>query len=139
MLTKNQLFELEYNFSKYDTAYKIASTLKNWGFSVEEKHITDPPSTFLRNFIQIQKRHYKQLVQTWQLQTRYTPTNRAEIIFNPVSNPTIGKIYHLSWAYKGAKFRLRKIEFPYAYMDNPKHKRDTLLKVNLSDLRDIRN
>lgn len=138
MLTRNQLYQLEYNSHNYDTVQKIVSTLRSWWFLIEEKHITTSPSDFLKYFIKIQKQQHMNAIRSWEIQTRYTPTVNSSILFNNVSDPKPWKIYHIAWAYKGAKFRLRKIEFPYAYMDNPKHKRDELLKVKLSDLRERR-
>lgn len=59
--------------------------------------------------------------------------------FNVPDKPIIGKRYHISWAFKGAQFVLKKIEGEYAYLDNPRNKRTTLFKCKVSELRNLRS
>lgn len=53
----------------------------------------------------------------------------------------IGQKYHVSWAYRGARFKLMELDPDgiHAYLDNPKYKRKKWLKVKVDDLRDTRN
>lgn len=90
--------------------------------------------TFIDTFLRIQGRQYIQAVRDWEIKTNYTPTDIHGEFLIP-KNPMVWRTYHLSWAYRWARFKLRKIEPPYCYLDNPKYKRETLLKAKLSDLR----
>ncbi len=68
--------------------------------------------------------------------TELTPTD-VKGTFKPVKQPIIGMKYHISWAYSGAVFKLVSIEEAICYLDNPKYKRDKLLKCNVSELRHL--
>ncbi|MEM6737414.1 MAG: hypothetical protein AAF620_15240 [Bacteroidota bacterium] len=72
------------------------------------------------------------------IQSKFTPCDKAAQEFDKVRNPKMGEIYHVSWAFKGAKFKLKRIEGNLAYLDNPKYKRKELLKAKLEDLRALR-
>lgn len=58
--------------------------------------------------------------------------------FEPIVKPVIGTKCHVSYLHRGAQFVIRAIDNTYAYLDNPKHKRATLLKAKLTDLRKLR-
>lgn len=69
--------------------------------------------------------------------THLTPTD-VKGGFTTITNPVIGVKYHISWAFSGAVFVLRKVEGDICYLDNPKNKRGTLLTCKLSELRGLR-
>ena len=58
--------------------------------------------------------------------------------FTIITTPAIGVKYHISWAFSGAVFKLVKVEGDTCYLDNPKYKRETLLKCKVSELRGLR-
>lgn len=137
MLTKKQVWELEYNFKSYiKSKQRIISTLKSWWHNIVD--YTEENEVFLDKFIKKQKKEYFLAVKSWEKQTRYTPTEKASIEFTQPTELKLNKIYHISWAYRAAKFRLKSFDNEYAYLDNPKHKRPELLKISISDLRECR-
>lgn len=71
--------------------------------------------------------------------TKFTPTD-IDGTFESVTDPKIGKTYHLSWAFKASVFRLVSVDKDgiYGEVDNPKYKRRSPLKIKLSDLRKTR-
>ena len=78
--------------------------------------------------------------QKGEVDSKWTPVEKARMPFRKVNEYVIGKTYHLSWAYKAAKFKLIKVlDDTYGLVDNPKYKRkDGPLKIKLEDLRHIR-
>jgi hypothetical protein len=66
-----------------------------------------------------------------------TPTD-VKGTFEKVDKPVIGQRYHISWAFSGAIFVLKKIEGDLCYLDNPKYKRDKLLTCKVEQLRKSR-
>jgi hypothetical protein len=71
-------------------------------------------------------------------ENNYTPSNQIQYKYNTVQSPTVGMYYHLSWAYKGARFCLTKIiDDTYGEVYTGKTKNKTL-KIKLSDLRELR-
>lgn len=71
--------------------------------------------------------------------TKFTATD-IDGTFEAVTDAKVGTLYHLSWAFKAAVFRLVSIEEDgiYGQVDNPKYKRTSPLKIKLSDLRKTR-
>ncbi len=98
---------------------------------------------FLEEFVPSEeKRLRKQYFidcQTGKRNTNITPTD-VDGSFGKVEIPHIGVKYHISWAFKGACFVLKRLDDDgiHGYVDNPKHKREKLLKIKLSDLRKLR-
>lgn len=74
---------------------------------------------------------------TGEIMSEFTPTD-VKGNFDVVTEPIIGNKYHISWAYSGARFKLIRIENEYCFLDNPRYKRDTLLKCKISELRALR-
>lgn len=73
------------------------------------------------------------------IDNQFIPTDRKKVAFAPVIDPLIGMKYHLSWAYSGAVFVLKRIDADgTCYLDNPRHKRKELLRAKVSDLRHLR-
>ena len=99
-----------------------------------EKYI---PSEVKRHKVEYFNKSQKGLINI-----KYTPTDVANKKFNTpfseINRSHIGGKYHLSWAFKAAVFVLKRIEGEYGWVDNPKHKREQLLKIKLSDLRKLR-
>lgn len=75
--------------------------------------------------------------QTGKRKTHLTPTD-VKGDFIKIKKPVIGVKYHISWAFSGAVFKLVKAEGDTCYLDNPKYKRETLLKCKVSELRGLR-
>jgi hypothetical protein len=72
------------------------------------------------------------------MSNNYVITDKDEIGFAPVKDPQLNFYYHLSWAYKGSKFCLTKInEDGTGEVWTGKTKNKTI-KIKLSDLRHIR-
>lgn len=72
--------------------------------------------------------------QTGKRKTHLTPTD-VKGTFEKLETPICGKRYHISWAFSGAVFVLKKIEGDICYLDNPKRKRKQLLTCKVSELR----
>lgn len=66
------------------------------------------------------------------------PIDKTPQSFDVVQVPDIGKKYHLSWAYRGAKFKLVEIlnEKQCKVHTGQSNK---ILTVNIADLRHLRN
>ena len=94
--------------------------------------------TFLPNERKRIDKEIFQKMQSGELQGKFTPTDKATDAFDMVDHPEINKKYHVSWGFKGAVFVLKKIDGIYGYVDNPKHKRKNLLRIQLCDLRELR-
>jgi hypothetical protein len=70
--------------------------------------------------------------------SNYIPTYKDEIGFEPVKNPELNFYYHLSWAYKGAKFCLTKINDDGTGEVYTGKTNNKTIKIKLADLRHIR-
>lgn len=138
-LTQNQINQLTYGKKhwslKKDHLIKLA---KNFGIQITsdeelqyliEQHCPNEEARIKRKFFSDSQ---KGIINTY-----LTPTD-VDGNFPPIINPVIGHRYHLSWAFKGAVFVLKRIEGEFGYVDNPKHKRKELLKCNLKDLRCVK-
>lgn len=142
-LTKNQISAVR----------RAACGKKHW--SEKKKHIIGVVKSFYKDlneenlqwFIEefvpseekrIQKEYF-QKSQTGEINSAYTPTKFDET-FQKVETPVIGMKYHLAWAFKAAVFRLVKLDGDgiHCYVDNPKYRREELLKTKISDLRKLR-
>lgn len=75
--------------------------------------------------------------QSGKIKTHLTPTD-IKGDFYKITRPVIGIKYHISWAFSGAVFVLKKIEDGICYLDNPIYKRKELLKCKVEDLRGLR-
>lgn len=137
-LTQNQIYRLtegkKHWSEKKDFLIKLA---KNFGISITSDEE-------LRYLIEIhcpteEKRIRKQFFidsQTGKRLNNLTPTD-VKGYFTKISHPVIEVKYHISWAFSGAVFVLKKIEGTKCYLDNPKHKRKTLLVCDISELRGL--
>lgn len=132
MLTKKQELCL---CRKFKTPHSLLEVLKTFGISTSIEDIEKVwTKQYVENLKKQSRREWFRKTQTWEIINRYTPIYIDDTFITPV-NPVIGRSYHLSWAFKWARFILKKIEGETVYLDNPKHKRDTLLKAKKSDLR----
>lgn len=138
-LTQKQIFALT-DGKKHWTEKKkhISQLAKSFGIflsSDEDMHYL--MEVHCQNEEKRIKRQYMEDSKTGKRLTVYTPTD-VKGGFNAVKCPIIGKRYHLSWAYSGSLFVLKKIDGEKCYMDNPKYPRQQLLECNLVDLRETR-
>jgi hypothetical protein len=70
--------------------------------------------------------------------SNYTRTDKDEMEFTKVTEPQLNFYYHLTWAYKGAKFCLTKINTDGTGEVWTGKTKDKTLKIKLADLRHIR-
>jgi hypothetical protein len=138
-LTQNQIFVLTDGKKHWsEKKQHLIKLAKNFGITIT----TDDELKYL---IEVhcsneEKRIKKQFFidsQTGKLKTHLTPTD-VKGDFTKITNPVIGVKYHISWAFSGAVFKLVKVEGDTCYLDNPKYKRETLLKCKVSELRGLR-
>lgn len=116
----------------------ILSLFKSWfGFPLDPEKL----EWFMEELVPAAKkrlqREYFDKSQKGIIKTKFTPTD-VNGGFSVITRPVIGCKYHISWAFKGAVFKLVKIDGDVAYLDNPKHKRKELLKCKVSELRALR-
>lgn len=138
-LTQKKIFALTDGKKHWsDKKQHLIKLAKNFGITIT----TDDELKYL---IEVhcpneEKRIKKQFFidsQTGKRKTHLTPTD-VKGGFTIITNPVIGVKYHISWAFSGAVFKLVKVEGDTCYLDNPKHKRETLLKCKVSELRGLR-
>lgn len=139
-LTTNQIFILTNGRKKHWSEKKdyLIGKAKNFGIKISSDEE-------LKYLIEIHcpnedKRIKKQFFidsQTGKRKTYLTPTD-VKGDFEKVTSAVVGEKYHISWAFSGAVFVLKKIEKDICYLDNPKYKRDRLLTCKLSELRQLR-
>jgi hypothetical protein len=145
-ITRKQLESVELQlwgktkwYDKKPHLIKMFNRWKNLDLTITEDNLEE----FLNSCKQETKRreieHFCKS-QRGEVQSKYTPADKSTIPFSTVDNPVIGSKYHLSWAFKGAVFRLIKLDQDsiHCYLDNPKYKRKDLLKAKISDLRALR-
>lgn len=137
---------------KQKQIYQLTEGKKHW--SEKKQHLIKVAKNFgitistdeeLKYLIEIhcpneERRIKKQFFidsQTGKRKTHLTPTD-VKGDFTKITRPVIGVKYHISWAFSGAVFKLVKVEGDTCYLDNPKYKRDTLLKCKVSELRGLR-
>ena len=83
-----------------------------------------------RDKLELYKREFKEKYPT-------TNPNTSVALGKLVDDPVIGNLYHLSWAYSGARFRLVRIEGQEVWLDNPRNKRKKLIRTTKNKLRRI--
>jgi len=138
-LTRNQIRSLT-DGSKHWTEKKehLIKTAKSYGLYIlsdedlqilMEEHIPSEEVRLLGEFMDKSK--------SGALRNSFTPTD-VKGDFKEVTEPIIGRKYHVSWAYSGAVFVLVKMEGSICYLDNPRHKRKQYLKCKISELRHLR-
>lgn len=137
-LTQNQIYILTTGKKHWSKKVKfLMERIISFGNKISE----DELQYFMEEYIPSEekriKREYFYKSQTGEKNTKFTPTD-VDGTFNKPDKPIIGKRYHISWAFKGAIFVLKKVEGEIAYLDNPKNKRETLLKCKVSELRCVR-
>ena len=145
-ITRKQLQSVELQlwgktkwYDKKPHLIKMFNGWKNLGFTITEDNLEE----FLDSCKQETKRreieHFHKS-QTGEVQSKYTPADKSDVPFGAVDSPVIGSKYHLSWAFKGAVFRLKKLDEDniHCYLDNPKYKRKDLHKAKIGDLRALR-
>ena len=70
--------------------------------------------------------------------SQYIPSKDIEEPYEEVKEPRIGKSYHLIWAYRGARFILKRIiDSTYCEVYTGKTNKK-LIKAKISDLRHCR-
>jgi len=75
--------------------------------------------------------------QSGELDIAHTPLHLSKTKFDEVLIPEIGNWYHLTWAFKGAKFQLKSIEKDKGVVWTGKTK-NKLMQINLKDLRHLK-
>jgi len=137
-LTQNQILVLTSGKKHWSKKIPfLMSRIISFGNKITEEDLPYFMDVYIASEDKRIRREYFNKSQTGEIKTKFTPTD-IDGRFIPVDKPEIGKKYHISWAFKGAVFVLKKIEGDVAYLDNPKHKRSELLKCNLSELRHTR-
>jgi hypothetical protein len=137
-LTKKQVFTVQTQLLSGKPWRKKVKTciglIKGFYRDINEENL----EWFLEVYIpsEIQK-YRKEEIDKWKNDTP-DKANKNGIKFAVVENPTIEQKYHVSWANKGSVFVLKSIYGEYGYLDNPKHHRKVLLKVKLSELRELK-
>ena len=145
-LTRKQLalIQTELIYSKRNWRDKIPHALKilrNFYRDIDISNIEWYLEVYVPSEDKRIKKEFMQKSSIGELHNKYTPTDVSNTLgrnFTPVISPIVGEKYHVSWAFKGAVFTLKRIEGEYAYLDNPKHKRKVLLKVLIQDLRNLK-
>lgn len=137
-LSQKQIYALTEGKKHWSTKEQyLIKLIKNFGYTVTPEEL----GYFIEVVVpQEQARIKKQFFidsQTGKRKTHLTPTD-IKGDFTKITNPVIGVKYHISWAFSGAVFKLVKVEGDTCYLDNPKYKRETLLKCNVSELRGLR-
>lgn len=137
-LTQNQIYVLTSGKKHWSKKIPfIMSRIISFGNKITENDLPYFMDVYIPSEEKRIKRDFFNKSQTGEIKSKFTPTD-IDGKFIPVDKPIIGKRYHISWAFKGAVFVLKKIEGDIAYLDNPKNRRTTLLKCNLNELRHIR-
>jgi len=135
MITNNQEKAL---MRKFRTPESLLWVLKSFWIQASLEDIINVwTKQYIDNLIKDKRREWFRKTQTWEIKNKYTPVQLDDYFVTPI-NPVIGRCYHLSWSFRWAKFVLKKIDWDTVYLDNPKNKRDTLLKAKKSDLRLMR-
>jgi len=141
-LTKKQvtrLLELT-NSSKHWSEKKkhCLGAIRSFYQDITEDQLEDYLEYFLPAEVARQKREFYHKSLTGEIISEYTPT-RLTTGHQLVQDFIIGHKYHVSWMYVGAVFVLKALDRDgeHCFLDNPKHKRDSLLHVKLSDLRTL--
>ncbi len=135
MLTNNQEVAL---MRKFKSPEQLLWVLKSFWIQASLDDIINVwTKQYIDNLIKDKRREWFRKTQTWEIKNRYTPVQLDDYFVTPI-NPVIGRRYHLSWSFRWARFVLKKIDWDIVYLDNPKNKRDTLLKAKKSDLRLMR-
>lgn len=139
-LTKHQIFRLTDGKKHWsERKQHLIKLAKNFGIIInndeELKHLIEVHCV---NELRRLNNEFMRKSKEGILVNNYTLTD-VKNNFLPVTEPIIGKKYHISWAYSGAVFVLKNIKNDICYLDNPKHKRKTLLTCKLSELRELRN
>lgn len=139
-LTRNQIYALTLGKRHWsDKKPFLIKTAKSFGIHIQSDEE-------LRYLIEVhcpneEKRIRKQFFidsQTGKRKTHLTPTDvKGDFIL--VGKPIVGKRYHISWAFSGAVFVLKRIEGDICYLDNPRNKRTNLLTCKTSELRGLRS
>jgi Asp-tRNA(Asn)/Glu-tRNA(Gln) amidotransferase C subunit len=137
-LTRHQIFVLTSGKKHWSKKKKfLLERILSFGNKITE----DDLQYFMEDYIPSEEKRirvdYFRKSQTGEKITKFTPTD-VDGSFSVPDKPIIGKRYHISWAFKGAQFILKKVEGDYAYLDNPRNKRATLLKCKVSELRNLR-
>lgn len=114
-ITKKQLdrIMLDVILSKKDWRLKIPhilSMVSNWKNldKIDESNLEDFIISCEKEHKQRQIDYFKKC-QTGEIQSAFTPTDKSKNQFKTITKPVIGGKYHLSWAFKGALFKLVKI------------------------------
>jgi hypothetical protein len=137
-LTQKQIWQLTEGKKHWSAKEQyLIKLIKNFGYNVMPEEL----GYFIEVVVpQEQARIKKQFFidsQTGKRKTHLTPTD-VKGDFTKITNPVVGVKYHISWAFSGAVFKLVKLEGDTCYLDNPKYKRETLLKCKVSELRGLR-
>jgi len=138
-LTQKQIYQLTEGKKHWsEKKQHLIKLAKNFGITIS----TDEELKYLiENHCPNEERRIKKQFfidsQTGKRKTHLTPTD-IKGDFTKITHPVIGVKYHISWAFSGAVFKLVKVEGDTCYLDNPKYKRDTLLKCKVSELRGLR-
>lgn len=137
-LSQNQILALTGGKHWSEKKQHLIKLAKNFGITISNDEE-------LKYLIEVhcpneEKRIKKQFFidsQTGKRKTNLTPT---DIIgdFLKINRPVIGVKYHISWAFSGAVFVLKKVEGDICYLDNPRNKRKQLLTCKVSELRGLR-
>ena len=123
----------------YDKKSHMINIFNGWtniGTRIDEGNLEE----FITGVQKEKKRRQQEFFKASQegkIQSKFTPSDKRTGSYDKVTEPKIGDKYHVSWAFKAAVFKLKKIEGNYAFLDNPKYKRKELLKVKLEDLRHL--
>ena len=92
-----------------------------------------PNEQACRDRLEMYKKEYKEQFE----KEPQTNQNTSVALGKRVKNPEIGNIYHLSWAYSGARFRLVRIEGQEIWLDNPIKSRKKLIRTTVDKLRNV--
>ena len=138
-LTQKQIYQLTEGKKHWsEKKQHLIKLAKNFGITItndeELKYLIEV------HCINEDKRIRKQFFidsQTGKRRNHLTPTD-VKGDFTKIIRPVIGVKYHISWAFSGAVFVLKKIEGDTCYLDNPKYKRTRLLTCKVSELRGLR-
>ena len=144
MLTKKQIWSLtEYSVKKLhinseNKAKRINQKLQNYGLEIRvtPETLIDFYENVIPSFWKKLKRERFLKSQSGELDTALTPLRLSKTEFEEVIFPEIGKWYHLTWAFKGAKFKLLRIdgENGIVWTGETKNKE---LSIKLSELRHL--
>ena len=136
-LTQNQINALKGGKHWSEKVKHLTKLAKNFGIIIsndeELKHLIE---IHVPNEEKRLKQKFFQDSKSGKIKTYLTPTD-VKGYFPKITTPVIGVKYHISWAFSGAVFVLKKIENDTCYLDNPKHKRNQLLTCKVSELRGL--